>query len=195
MLRPYHLLLAVFCHVCIAYTISGQLSNVTTYDPARIFIRLVSLEDFSVQQTTLHTDYSFLFEVAENSEHELFVESLDYQFVPNRVFVEVVEDEVRGYRHSPGTPYVANNNTEVALPLAVEVERPRQYLEVRNDGLFQSGPLAAIWNNKLMLFGILVTGAILFGPSVLEMVNPEYIETFKDAQRQGMQTPQGIKLD
>ncbi|SCV00863.1 LAMI_0G07800g1_1 [Lachancea mirantina] len=125
--------------------------------------------------------------------------SLDFNLKPNRILVEVrpssdldAPPTIRAYKNIFGrqnfpSPDILHPEKLEEIPASpaivistVNSAPLRLYVETRNQGIFQKGPLASIVNSKYKLAAVITVIMLLLFPVVLEKLDPETAKAIRE---------------
>ncbi|KAH7582022.1 Suppressor of PMA 1-7 protein [Nakaseomyces glabratus] len=131
--------------------------------------------------------------------------SRDFNLLPQRVLVEVtnilnettgkVEQQLKAFRNYFGREYFPSKDIHFpdkleemdALPyISIKMSKMlpfRDYLQQRNVGLLQSGPLAGILNSKWKIAAVITLLALMTFPYLVEKLDPETARAMKEEAR------------
>lgn len=187
--------------------------NISREDVARTEFTIYQIGNLTDQPytTTVHLDsLDGTFEFSnvplapganESTYFVLYPRALDYNLKPNRILVELIKREgsaeptVRAYKNVFGKEYFPS--PEILYPETLEAVAAepyitittvntapvRQYVQARNIGIFQSGPLASIVNSRYKMAGVITLVMLLVFPMIVEKFDPETAEAIKEHKR------------
>lgn len=150
-----------------------------------------------VNGSFVFTDVPVLPQVNSSTYYVLHSLSLDFNLKPNRILIELTnvgegEPTIKAYKNIFGKEYFPS--PEIMYPESLEEiaaypyitistinKAPlRMYVQQRNVGMFQSGPLASIVNSKYKMAGVITVIMMLLFPMVLEKLDPETAKAVKE---------------
>lgn len=162
-------------------------------------------DSYSASTKLRNVEGDFLFQdvpvnrnVNETTYFTLHSHSQDFNLKPNRILIEVTgngpdeEASVKAYENMFGREYFPSPDilypetlkgiaTEPFIRITLMNKQPfREYVMIRNPGLFKSGPIANILNSKYKMAGVITVVFMIVFPMILEKLDPETAKAIKE---------------
>lgn len=190
-----------------AYTIprvNFRLYQVGNYSTEEPFHEIARIKD--INGTFEFNDLPVNPGVNVSTHYVLSPSSMDFNLIPQRILIEItniynettdeVTPQVKAYRNYFGREHFPSKDIlfpeqldemdvePYILILPARTAPFRNYLEQRNIGLFQSGPLAGILNSRWKLAGVITLICVMSFPYLVEKFDPETARAVKaEAER------------
>lgn len=123
--------------------------------------------------------------------------SKDFNLKPNRILIEFSQNDngtitQKAFKNYFGREYFPSEEiqypdsldetpTEPFIKVSVVNKAPfRQYLQIRNEGFFKSGPLAGLFDSRWKVAGIITLLAVVIFPFLVEKFDPATVQAMKE---------------
>lgn len=155
----------------------------------RIDVLLTSLDDFTVIKAPVDSQFQFQFDDLALGDYQLMVHLHDFHFKIDRYRIQVGDEVVRAIPDGLAVELDKLKVFDVTEPLEFRAAVAKDYYEKTSGGvsdIIMSSPFGFIFRNRLYTIMFTVMLAITVTPYLLEWINPDFAETFRELREEAV---------